>query len=137
MTYSDALYEFWSSFTDDGAPIEAYLRGHAPDDALFPYITFENIQGAAFGRAPTMAFIWIQQSPGINVKEKRDSFFAQVKAAIPESGRILRYDGGMAVLYRNRDDFVASYNPPDDEGSVTAFPVRGGYVSYEIAFYGD
>ena len=139
MTYSDALYQFWSSFTDEGAPIEAYLSGHIPDpsDVVFPYITFENIQGAAFGRAPTMAFIWIQQGPGINVKEKREAFFAQVRAAIPESGRVLRYDGGMAVLYRDKNEFIKSYNPPDDEESVTAYPVRGGRVGYEIAFYGQ
>lgn len=137
MTYAEALYSFWSSFTDDGAPITAYLSGNAPDDALFPYITFEHIQGSAFGRVSTMAFVWIKQVPGVNVRKKRDAFFSQVKEAIPESGRVLHYDGGIAVLYRSRDNFVSSYNPPDKEGTVTGMPVRGGRVGYEIAFYGE
>ena len=137
MTYSEALYQFWSSFTDGGAPMDAYLTGHVPDDALYPCVSFENIEGAAFGRIPTVSFVWIQQNPGVNVKEKRDAFFAQVKKAIPESGRILRYDGGMAVLYRQTNEFLRAYDPPEKEGEVTAFPIRGGRVGYEIAFYGD
>ena len=137
MTYSEALYQFWAGFTDDGAPMEAYLTGHVPDDALFPCVSFENIQGAFFGRVPTSAFVWIKQSHGVNVTRKRDAFFEQVKAAIPESGRVLRYDGGVVCLYRNQNDFVSAYNPPDESDSVTGSPIRGGRVSYEIAFYGD
>ncbi len=137
MTYSDALHAFWSSFTDDGAPIDAYLSGHVPDDALFPCITYENIQGACFGRVPTAAFVWIQQGPGINVKEKREAFFAQARKEIPESGRVLRYDGGMAVLYRQPNEFLQAYDPSEKEGQITAFPVRGGRVGYEIVFYGN
>lgn len=136
MTYSDALYQFWSSFTDEGAPIEAYLSGQAPDDALFPYVTFENIQGGCFGRSSTSSFVWIKQWPGVNVKEKRDAFFEQVKNAIPESGRVLRYDGGIAVLYRQPNEFLRAYDPPENEGDATEAPVRGGRIGYEIAFYG-
>ena len=142
MTYSEALYQFWSSFTDEGAPMDAYLTGHVPDDALYPCVTFENIQGAAFGRIPTVAFVWIQQNPGVSASmvgthASSDAFFAQIKKAIPESGRVLRYDGGIAVLYRQTDEFLRAYDPPEKDGEVTAFPIRGGRVGYEIAFYGD
>ncbi len=137
MTYSEALYQFWSGFSDDGAPMDVYLTGQVPNDAVFPCVTYELIQGSAFGRTPTTAFVWIRQAAGVNVKEKRDAFFQQVRAAIPESGRILRYDGGMAVLYRNPNDFTSSYDPEGEEGNVTMGPIRGGRVSYEIVFYGD
>ena len=137
MTYSEVLYQFWESFTDDGAPMDAYLTGHVPDDAVFPCVTFENIQGSFGGRTPTVAFVWIRQASGVNVKEKREAFFRQVRKAIPESGRVLRYDGGIAVLYRNANDFTSAYNPDGEEANVTAGPIRGGRVSYEIAFYGE
>lgn len=136
MTFSDALYAFWSGFTDDGAPMEAYLTGHVPDDALFPCVSFANVQGAAFGRVPATAFVWIKHSAGVNVKEKRDAFFGQVRRAIPESGRVLRYDGGMCVLYRNKNDFLSDYNPPG-ETNFTDAPIRGGRVSYELVFYSE
>lgn len=137
MTYSEAIYQFWASFHDDGAPMDAYLTGNVPDDAVFPCVSFENIQCASFGRTVSTAFVWIRQAPGVNVTRKRDAFFDQVRAAIPENGRIIRYDGGMAVLYRNQSDFLRAYDPPENEGSVTGAPIRGGRVSYEIVFYGD
>lgn len=137
MTFSQALYQFWAGFADDGAPLDAYLTGHVPDDALFPCVSYEQIQGACFGRAPTSAFVWIRQAPGVNVRGKRDDFFEQVKRAIPESGRILHYDGGIAVLYRSRDSFLSVYDPTDEETAVTGGPIRGGRVGYEIAFYGE
>lgn len=134
MTFSEALYQFWSSFTDDEMPMDAYLTGQVPDGAIFPCVSYNLVEGS-WGRTPATAFVWIRHRAGVNVKEKRDSFFEQVKKAIPVSGRVLRYDGGMAVLYRNQSEFLSAYDPPGENDTFE--PIRGGKVSYEIAFYGN
>ena len=55
-----ALYAFWSQFSYGGNLIPAYLQGHVPEDAAFPYITFDVASGRAFATSVVTATVWFK-----------------------------------------------------------------------------
>ena len=48
----------WAQFTYGGSHIHAYLQGHVPEDAAFPYITFDVAAGRAFATSVVTATVW-------------------------------------------------------------------------------
>lgn len=139
--FSQALYEFWSSFLYQGAYIPAYISGHVPEDKAdaYPYWTYEVKQGAYGTTAIATAIVWFQQS----AEPTQPSAWAHitdvmnmVQEAIPEGGRWLTFVGGSALLRRNDADFISSYDPKQEDGeNLLAQPIRGGRVSYTIQFF--
>lgn len=133
-----ALLAFWSSFTWNGKPIPAFPESRVPENQPFPYITFEVIEGGFFSTNFPTAFIWCRQpmDGSINVQAQRASIMDQIARAIPESGRILRFDGGMVKLERNEGSFMSYYDPPEDnDENPTGEPVIGGRISVAVTFY--
>ena len=59
MDRSEALYNFWSSF---GLP--AYEENNVPQDASFPYITYEDTVGDFGNIIPLSASIWDRTQKG-------------------------------------------------------------------------
>lgn len=118
-----ALYAFWSGF---GIP--AYLSDSVPHDAVYPYITYEVVSGAATSRTILTATAWHKKAPQGNVE--RSAMLDQIAAAIPEGGRILPLDGGgFVILYRNDTNFQADTWDDDDD------TILGGRTSYQINNY--
>ena len=133
---NQALYQFWSSFQHEGAPIPAYKTGQVPNDQPFPYITFEAVQGEAFSSTVLTAFVWCQDGDGVSANVQRAAILDDIASAIPPiSGRRLSFEGGFAMLYRNPGDFTSDYTLPEDEQPTTGVSVLGGRVSYEVHFY--
>lgn len=126
-----ALTQFWSQFTSGGNPASAYLSGHVPDGAKFPYITFDVAIPNAMGEIPLTAFNWHQAESGKNVNAERAALLDQIAAAIPVEGARLPFGDGFAVLERNTADFQSYYDDPDPESAVV-----GGRTSYIVRFYG-
>lgn len=126
-----ALYAFWHERfkTMDGAPVPAYLTGHVPDTAAFPYLTFEVVQGAAFSLSFLTATVWLRAQSGVNVNAQRAHILDQVAVAIPHGGARLDVGGGAVSLYRNDGNFL-SYVTDEDDPSVV-----GGRISYQINYY--
>lgn len=126
-----ALFAFWHEHftTEDGKPIPAYLTGHVPDEAAFPYITFEVVQGAAFGMSVLVATVWLRAESGANVNARRAHILDQVADAIPHGGCTLRVGKGCARLYRNDAGFLSYVTDADDPSVV------GGRISYQINYY--
>lgn len=124
-----ALYQFWSGFSSDGKPLPVYLKGHVPANTAFPYITFEVVEGGAFGSTVLTAYGWFKAESGLNVNEQIAAFLDQVKAAIPPGGVKLRSGAGVAILYPNSSGFLSRM---DDE---TNRDITAGRVSYEIYYY--
>lgn len=117
-----ALYSFWSSF---GMP--AYIAGEVPDDAQFPYVTFEVQEGAAFGQTYLTAIGWFYDSGTVNVQ--RAAFLDAVKEAIGPGGVKIDSGGAFCILYPNDANFLSYYDDPEDEH------VLGARVSYLIRYY--
>ena len=133
---SQALYEFWSGFTDRGQPIAVYKSGHVPKKAAFPYFTFSVTRGAFFGKTVLTAILWCKQSEGLNVNAQRAAILDQVARAIPEGGRMIPLEGGGVWLMRNDADFLSDYEPEDEEAAAAGEePVIGGRVSYTAQYF--
>lgn len=124
-----ALYTFWSGFHHGSTSIPAYLTGHVPDDAAFPYITFEVVEGGFGGATLLTAIVWCKDGSGASVNAQRAAILDEIRAAIPESGRVLRFTGGACVLYPNDANFLSYYDDPEDK------TVLGGRVSVEAHYY--
>ena len=126
-----ALTAFWGSFSFGEEAIPAYLSGHVPDGAAFPYITYEVADGSAMSRSVLTAIVWCRAVSGLNVNAQRAAILDSIAAAIPEEGTLVRLPGGMLALYRNSAGFQSYYDDPEDAAVI------GGRTSYEVAFYHD
>lgn len=130
--YHQALTKFWSQFTSGGEAVPAYLSGHVPDWAKFPYITFEVAMPDAMGSIPLTAFSWHQADKysGVNVNAERAALLDQIAAAIPVEGVVLPVGNGFAVLQRNTANFQSYYDDPDPSSAIV-----GGRTSYIVRNY--
>ena len=124
-----ALYAFWSQFSYDGSPIPAYLQGHVPEDAAFPYITFDVASGRAFATSVVTATVWCLAESGVNVNAQRASILDSIDRALPEADLRIDIPGGFVVLRRGSGDFH-SYITDEDDKSVV-----GGITRCELTVY--
>lgn len=127
--FHQALYAFWSQFLYNNVSIPAYLSGKVPNNATFPYITFDVAHGDGFSSSVLTAFIWIKAGSGINANAIRASILDDIERAIPITQTRIDYDGGFAYLSRNDTDFITYYDDPEDASVI------GGRVSYIVRFY--
>ena len=77
-----ALYNFWSQFSYGGNLIPAYLQGHVPEDAAFPYITFDVASGRAFTPSVVTATVWCRAESGANVNAQRAAILDSIDRAL-------------------------------------------------------
>ena len=126
-----ALYSFWAQFFWGGEAIPAYLQGHVPDGAAFPYFTFDVTDSRAFSTAVVTATVWCQASSGVNVNAQRAAILDSVDRALPEADLRLDFPGGFAMLRRGSGDFH-SYITDEDNQSIV-----GGVTRCEITAYHD
>ena len=124
-----ALYAFWSQFSYGGSPIPAYLQGHVPEDAAFPYITFDVASGRAFATSVVTATVWCRAESGANVNAQRASIMDSIDRALPEADLRLDFQGGFAMLRRGSGDFH-SYITDEDDKSVVGGVTRCELTSY-------
>jgi len=125
-----ALQTFWSQFTY-GAAIPAYPSDNVPDTAVYPYITYEVVEGAMLGAGFLTAFVWVQKTSGVDAQAVRAAILDLIAAAIPDEGITLTLTGGHGsiALYRNDAGFMSYYDDPTDTS------VLGGRVSVEAHYY--
>ena len=124
-----AIYRFWAQFTYGGEAIPAYLTGHVPEGAAFPYFTFDVAAGRAFATSVVTATVWCHASSGINVNAQRAAILDSVDRALPEADMRLDFPGGFAMLRRGSGDFH-SYITDEDDRSVV-----GGVTRCELTAY--
>lgn len=135
-----ALYEFWSGFSHDGKYIPAYLAGHVPENADFPFITFYVGQGSYASIGILTAFVWAQQSADADADYPQQiigDVLRNIAQAIPEGGKMLSFPGGAVWLNRNDADFLSAYNPTEDDAlpNPTRLPIYGGRVSVMAQYF--
>lgn len=131
-----SLFAFWSSFVytapnGERKKLKAYLAGHVPDDAAFPYLTFDVARGEEFSSTYLTVFDWHKSDgTGRNVNAERADLMDAIAEAIPNSGILLEMsNGGYIELLRNSEDFQTYYDDPEDK------TVIGGRTSYRVNFY--
>ena len=93
MTKAAAMYQFWSSFG-----LTAYEENTVPDDATFPYITYQLVTDRFDREVQATASIWYRSESwtGINAKTE------EISQRISRGGKIISCDGGSIWLKRGQ-----------------------------------
>ena len=93
MTKAAAIYQFWNSFG-----LTAYEENSVPDDAAFPYITYQLVTDSFDREIPLTASLWYRSESwtGINAKTE------EISQKISRGGKIISCDGGAIWLKRGQ-----------------------------------
>ena len=93
MTKAAAIYQFWSGFG-----LTAYEENSVPDDAVFPYITYQLVTDSFDREIPLTASLWYRSESwtGINTKTE------EISQRISRGGKIISCDGGVVWLKRGQ-----------------------------------
>ena len=93
MTKAAAIYQFWNSFG-----LTAYEENSVPDEADFPYITYQLVTDSFDREIPLTASLWYRSESwaGINAKAE------EISQTISRGGKIISCDGGAIWLKRGQ-----------------------------------
>ena len=104
MTKAAAIYQFWNSFG-----LTAYEENSVPDEAAFPYITYQLVTDSFDREIPLTASLWYRGESwtGINAKTE------EVSQKISRGGKIISCDGG-AIWLKRGQPFAQSMGDESD-----------------------
>ena len=105
MTKAAAIYHFWSSFG-----LTAYEENTVPDDATFPYITYQLVTDSFDREIPLTASLWYRSESwtGINAKTE------EISQKISRGGKIISCDGG-AIWLKKGQPFAQNMGDESDD----------------------
>ena len=93
MTKSAAIYQFWNSFG-----LTAYEENSVPDDAAFPYITYQLVTDSFDREIPLTASLWYRSESWTAINAKTE----EISQKISRGGKIISCDGGAIWLKRGQ-----------------------------------
>ena len=93
MTKAAAIYQFWNSFG-----LTAYEENTVPDDAAFPYITYQLVTDSFDSEVPVTASLWYRSESWTAINSKTE----EISQTISRGGKIIPCDGGSIWLKRGQ-----------------------------------
>ena len=93
MTKAAAIYQFWSSFG-----LTAYEENTVPDNAVFPYITYQLVTDSFDREIPLSASLWYRSESWTAINAKTE----EISQKISRGGKIIPCDGGAIWLKRGQ-----------------------------------
>ena len=93
MTKAAAIYQFWNSFG-----LKAYEENTVPDDAAFPYITYQLVTDSFYREVPVTASLWYRSESWTAINAKTE----EISQKISRGGKIIPCDGGAIWLKRGQ-----------------------------------
>ena len=93
MTKAAAIYRFWNSFG-----LTAYEENSVPDEAAFPYITYQLVTDSFDHEIPLSASIWYRSESWTEINAKTE----EISQKISRGGKIISCDGGAIWLKRGQ-----------------------------------
>ena len=105
MTKSAAIYQFWSSFG-----LTAYEGNTVPDDATFPYITYQLVTDSFDREVQATASIWYRSESWTAINAKTE----EISQKISRGGKIIHCDGG-AIWLKRGQPFAQSMGDESDD----------------------
>ena len=93
MTKAAAIYQFWSGFG-----LTAYEENTVPDDAAFPYITYQLVTDSFDREIPLSASLWYRSESWTAINAKTE----EISQKISRGGKIIPCDGGAIWLKRGQ-----------------------------------
>ena len=105
MTKAAAIYQFWSGFG-----LTAYEENTVPDDAAFPYITYQLVTDSFDREIPLTASIWYRSESWAAINAKTE----EISQTISRGGKIIPCDGG-AIWLKRGQPFAQSMGDESDD----------------------
>ena len=93
MTKAAAIYQFWNSFG-----MTAYEENTVPNDATFPYITYQLVTDSFDREIPFTASIWYHSESWTAINAKTE----EISQKISRGGKIIPCNGGAIWLKRGQ-----------------------------------
>ena len=93
MTKAAAIYQFWSSFG-----LTAYDENTVPNDAAFPYITYQLVTDSFDREVPVTASLWYRSESWTAINAKTE----EISQKISRGGKIISCDDGAIWLKRGQ-----------------------------------
>lgn len=90
MTKAAAIYNFWNQF------LTAYEENTVPEDAVFPYITYQLVTDSFGNGVQTSASVWYRGSSWVGANATAE----EISNTIGRSGILLDCDDGKIWIYR-------------------------------------
>ena len=93
MTKAAAIYQFWNIFG-----LTAYEENTVPDDATFPYITYQLVTDSFDREVAVAASLWYRGESWTDINAKTE----EISADIGIGGKIIKCDGGRIWIKRGQ-----------------------------------
>jgi hypothetical protein len=93
MTKAAAIYQFWSSFG-----LTAYEENTVPEDAAFPYVTYQLVTDSFDRDVSATASLWYRGESWTAINAKTE----EISAHIGLGGKIITCDGGRIWIKRGQ-----------------------------------
>ena len=93
MTKAAAIYQFWSGFG-----LTAYEENTVPDDAAFPYITYQLVTDSFDREIQFTASLWYRSESWTAINAKAE----EISQKIGRGGKIISCYGGAIWLKRGQ-----------------------------------
>lgn len=95
MDKGQGLHSFWGSLrTDSGVPVPAYEENSVPDNATFPYVTYQKMSGGLEDILMGVGSIWTRSTSW----EQADELKTQLEKKFIRGGIIIRLDDGYVYI---------------------------------------
>ena len=93
MTKAAAIYQFWSGFG-----LTAYEENTVPEDAAFPYVTYQLVTDSFDREVAATASLWYRGESWTDINAKTE----EISAHIGLGGKIIKCDGGRIWIKRGQ-----------------------------------
>ena len=105
MTKAATIYQFWNSFG-----LTAYEENSVPDEAAFPYITYQLVTDSFDNEVPVTASLWYRSESWTDINAKTE----EISQKISRGGKIISCDGGAIWLKRGQPFAQSMVDKSDD-----------------------
>ena len=105
MTKAAATYQFWNSFG-----LTAYEENSVPDEAAFPYITYQLVTDSFYREVPVTASLWYRSESWAAINAKTE----EISQKISRGGKIISCDGG-AIWLKKGQPFAQNMGDESDD----------------------
>ena len=118
MTKAAAIYQFWNSFG-----LTAYEENSVPDEAAFPYITYQLVTDSFDREIQLTASLWYRSESWTAINAKTE----EISQKISRGGKIISCDGGAIWLKRGQP---FAQNMGDESDNL----IKRKYINISIVF---
>ena len=118
MTKAAAIYQFWSGFG-----LTAYEENTVPEDAVFPYITYQLVTDSFDREVAATASLWYRGESWTAINAKTE----EISKKIGASGKKIAVDGG-GIWIKRGQPFAQNMGDESDD------LIKRKYINISIVF---